>query len=174
MKNRQTGSLNLAPSFSIQPKQEVWRIRKAHKKKTASILLPFPKLSCGYVPTLSFPSCLTLEKKEKKKTGEIYFPLLGEQNNWQNHLWPRSDPEHLQSTAALLPGLRTMQTIVSVLLSVPSTQGKVSSKTLLGQQLSPLFSQITWAGFRQGVCTKQLQCFRGRTICILKGIFLTE
>lgn len=54
------------------------------QKKTASILLSFSKLSCGYVPTLSFCSCLAL----KKTSGENNFPLLGGKKSWHNHDWP--------------------------------------------------------------------------------------
>lgn len=62
-------SLHLTSFFSIlnKPKQEGWRTYKAHKKKTASILLAFSELSCGYVPTLSFLLAWLWKKKAQKK-----------------------------------------------------------------------------------------------------------
>lgn len=56
-KNMQIFSLNVTSLLSTlsKPKEEAWRIRKARKKRPPPTLLPFSKLSCGYVPALSSP-----------------------------------------------------------------------------------------------------------------------
>lgn len=147
MKNMQTVSLNLTPLFPSlnKPKQEAWRIHKAHEKKTASILLPSSKLSCGYVSTLSFSSCLAPKKKNKPRKNLFSSPRRTEE--LENHWWPSSDPEHLQSATVELLRLRTMHTVVPALLSTPSTQAKYKARHCLDNSSYLNFLKSPGLGF---------------------------
>lgn len=123
MSNTQMISLHLTPLFSTlnKPKQEAWRTYKAHKKKTAPILLPFSKFSCGYVRTLSFFLAWLWKKKNQTNPGEIYFPLLGGWKSWQNCDWASVI---LSISSQLLQDSGLCTPIPCVLLSMPNMPAK--------------------------------------------------